>query len=90
MISSYGDNNDNICDHDDENICIIVNQGCKNFPKVLKLEAPKADTKQVPHSRYANIGRHFTKFNSPDACDLYTPVINVIKPSEVLSTKYQC
>jgi hypothetical protein len=39
MISSYGDDDDNdgICDHDDKNICITINQECTNFPKNSKL-----------------------------------------------------
>jgi len=45
MISSYGDNdNDDICDHDDENICITINQECTNFPKISKLVGAKRFT----------------------------------------------
>jgi len=35
MVLSYGDDdNDDICDHDDKNICITINQVGTNFPKI--------------------------------------------------------
>jgi len=44
-ISSYGDDdNDDNCDHDDENICIAINQECTKFSKkkkILKLVGAK-------------------------------------------------
>jgi hypothetical protein len=37
MVLSYGDvDNDDICDHDDKNVCIAINQECINFPKISK------------------------------------------------------
>jgi len=72
MISSYGDDDSgNNCDHDDENICIATTQEATQiFQKFQTWKRQKIDTKQVPHSQYANIGRRFTEFNSPDARDL--------------------
>jgi hypothetical protein len=72
MISSYGDDdNGNNCDHDGENIYIGINQEATQiFQKSQTWKRQKVGTKQVLHSQYANIGRRFTKFNSPDARDL--------------------